>query len=140
MEWLNSKNQLTFEDYLFCLPNQRAQRTDDFRITSKCQQIFSNSMRTIALSGLMDKRYVLDCGIHTVPFSFDNISGCYEPECNWRIIYIFIMHYMFIFIINHNILTLYRNIFTIFLSKTVLCCPLFVLFFLSEFFVCLIVC
>ena len=77
-----AKNQFTFEDYLFCLQNQRAQRTDDFRITSKCQQISSNIIRKIALSGFMDKRYVLDCGIHTVPFSLDNNSRCYEPECN----------------------------------------------------------
>lgn len=77
-----AKNQFTFEDYLFCLQNQRAQRTDDFRITSKCQQISSNIIRKIALSGFMDKRYVLDCGIHTVPFSLDNSSRCYETECN----------------------------------------------------------
>ena len=77
-----AKSQFTFEDYLYCLQNQRAQRTDDFRITSKCQQISSNIIRKIALSGFMDKRYVLDCGIHTVPFSLDNNSRCYEPECN----------------------------------------------------------
>ena len=77
-----AKSQFTFEDYLYCLQNQRAQRTDDFRITSKCQQISSNIIRKIALSGFMDKRYVLDCGIHTVPFSLDNNSRCYEPGCN----------------------------------------------------------
>ena len=36
-----AKNQFTFEDYLYCLQSQSAQRTDDFRVTSKCQQISS---------------------------------------------------------------------------------------------------
>ena len=51
-----AKSQFTFEDYLYCLQNQRGQRTDDFRITYKCQQISSNIIRKIALSGFMDKR------------------------------------------------------------------------------------
>ena len=37
-----SKKQFTFENYLFCLQNQRAQRTPDFRIQTKCQQLSSN--------------------------------------------------------------------------------------------------
>jgi len=76
-----SKNQFTFENYLFCLQNQRPERISDYRILSKCQQISSNIVRKIALSGFMDKRYVLDCGIHTVPFSLNINSKCFKSEC-----------------------------------------------------------
>ena len=68
-----SKNQFTFENYLFRLQNQRPERISDYRILSKSQQISSNIVRKIALSGFMDKRYVLDCGIHTVPFHLISI-------------------------------------------------------------------
>ena len=77
-----SQKQFTFENYLFCLQNQRAQRTLDFRIQSKCQQLSSNIIQKIALSGFSDKRFIFDCGIHTAPFSLNNCSRCYEDECN----------------------------------------------------------
>ena len=73
-----SKEQFTFENYLFCLQNQRAQRTLDFRIQSKCQQLSSNIIQKIGLSGFSDIRFIFDCGIHTAPFSLNNCSRCYE--------------------------------------------------------------
>ena len=77
-----AKYQFTVKNYLFSLKNQRAQRIDDLRIPSKCQQIPFNIIQKITTSGLMEKRYAFDCGIHTLLFWLNNSSRCYETECN----------------------------------------------------------
>ena len=76
-----AKSQFSFDDYFLCLKNQRAQRVLDSRIESKSHKLSSVIVRKIALSGFCDKRYILDCGIHSMPYSYTNSPECNEPEC-----------------------------------------------------------
>ena len=78
----NSRRHLTFEDYFQCLRSQNIVRSEDHRIQSRNQKITSSIVHKIALTSFCDKRYILDCGIHSVPYgaSLEN-SSCYESEC-----------------------------------------------------------
>ena len=122
-----AKNKFTLEDYLFCLQNQRAQRTDDFRTTSKCQQIFSNNIRKKHYLDLWIKdmflivesipcRFLAIIVVGAMKLNATDISDCY------------IRHKLYCF------LCCIENRFTMFQSKTVLWCFLVILFFLSGFF------
>ena len=76
-----SQSELTFQYYLQCLNSQITRRITDFRIQSKKQTICTTMAHTIALSCFCYKRFVLDCGIHTVPFGMTDVSKCYASEC-----------------------------------------------------------
>ena len=77
-----AKSRFAFQDYFTCLKSQVAKRTVDFRIQSKKQKLSSVIIQNVALSGFDDKRYILDCGIHSVPYGYNNISTkCNASEC-----------------------------------------------------------
>ena len=76
-----SLNNITFEDYLSCLERQETKYVQDFRIMSKNQVLTTKFIQKKAFSGFDDKRYILDCGIHSYPFSELNSYKCSSPEC-----------------------------------------------------------
>ena len=77
-----AKKSLTFEDYMSCLVNQISIKVSDYRIQSTKQKVTSNFVRKIALASFCDKRYILECGIHTRPYSYDTENICHATECN----------------------------------------------------------
>ena len=76
-----SKQDLTFEDYFKCLKEQSIIRLFDHRIQSRNQRISSTMLHKVALSTFCDKRYILDCGIHSVPYGMTSDSRCTAAEC-----------------------------------------------------------
>ncbi|RZD32614.1 MAG: hypothetical protein CXT79_05995 [Thaumarchaeota archaeon] len=77
-----AKNKFTFEDYFRCLQSQVSRRTVDYRIQSKKQNLSSIVIQKVALSGFDDKRYILDCGLHSVPYGYSLHSNkCFASEC-----------------------------------------------------------
>lgn len=72
--------EIHFEKYLACLEKNVALRNIVHQITSKKQKISTNVVHKISLSSFDDKRYLLNCGIHSQPFSSKNQPFC--SECN----------------------------------------------------------
>jgi len=69
--------EIHFEKYLNCLEKNIAIRSIVHQISSKKQSISTNVVNKISLSSFDDKRYLLNCGIHSEPFSKKN-----SPFCN----------------------------------------------------------
>lgn len=65
-----------FSNYLKCLSDFNAQRVKTFQITSKKQKISTNMVTKISLSAFCDKRFILNCGIHSRPYSNKTESYC----------------------------------------------------------------
>ena len=76
-----SMNNITFQDYMSCLEWQEAKYVTDYRIVSKNQILTTKFIQKKAFSGFDDKRYILECGIHSEPFVEINNDECYDPEC-----------------------------------------------------------
>lgn len=68
--------EIHFEKYLLCLFQKNAQRDKNFQICSKKQKISTKIVNKISLSCFDDKRYLLNCGIHSEPYSLKNSSFC----------------------------------------------------------------
>jgi hypothetical protein len=64
---------INFDRYLRCIKNKNIQRDLTFQITSKKQVISTNQVSKISLSSFCDKRFILNCGIHSRPYS-SNVS------------------------------------------------------------------
>ena len=71
----------TFDDYFLCLQKQIMMRALEYRILSKKQQISSTLVQKVAVSGFDDKRFILECGIHSRPYNYKNSDKCYAEEC-----------------------------------------------------------
>ena len=76
-----SMNNITFQDYMSCLERQEARYVTDYRIVSENQILITKFIQKKAFSGFDDKRYILECGIHSEPFAEINNDECYDPEC-----------------------------------------------------------
>ena len=77
-----ARTKFTFQDYFCCLQKQLARRTIDYQIQSKNQKLSSNVIQKVALSGFCDKRYILECGVHSIPFNNDIYNDkCTAEEC-----------------------------------------------------------
>ena len=68
--------KIHFSNYLNCLSDFTAQRVSTFQITSKKQKITTNKVSKISLSAFCDKRFLLNCGIHSRPYSNEKNSFC----------------------------------------------------------------
>ena len=77
----HAKCKFSFQDYFECLQKQVARRALDFRIQSKNHKLSSSLVHKIALSGFCDKRFILDCGVHSTPYGMNNLSVCSAYEC-----------------------------------------------------------
>lgn len=75
-----SMNNITFQDYMSCLERQEAKYVTEYWIVSK-NRILTTKFIKKALSGFDDKRYILDCGIHSEHFAEINNEECHDPEC-----------------------------------------------------------
>jgi hypothetical protein len=67
---------IQFSSYLKCLSEFSAQREKTFQIISKKQKIQTTMVSKISLSSFCDKRFILNCGIHSRPYSNENKSFC----------------------------------------------------------------
>jgi len=72
--------EIHFEKYLKCLEKNIALRNIIYQITSKKQKLTTNITNKISLSSFDDKRYLLNCGIHSTPFSRSNQPFCEQCE------------------------------------------------------------
>ncbi len=77
-----AKCTFTFQDYLSCLTNQISKKVIDYRIQSKKQEITTTLVKKVALASFCDKRFILDCGIHSRPYSYNKNSVCEASECS----------------------------------------------------------
>jgi hypothetical protein len=69
--------EIHFQKYLKCVKSIYCQRDQVYQITSKKQKITTNVVNKISLSSFCDKRFILNCGIHSIPYSDKN-----SPFCN----------------------------------------------------------
>lgn len=69
--------EIHFEKYLKCVRNIYSQRNVITQISSKKQILTTNYVNKISLSSFCDKRFILNCGIHSSPYSLKNISFCH---------------------------------------------------------------
>ena len=76
----SAKATLTINNYLKCLKDSKLQRVTQTCIRSKKHTLTTSQVRKISLSCMDDKRYILDCGIHSKPYSYDKSSSC--TQCN----------------------------------------------------------
>ena len=76
-----SMNNITFNDYFSCLNEQIPKHVQDYRIVSKKQILTTNYIQKMAFSGFDDKRYLLDCGIHSYPYDGGNSVVCCNESC-----------------------------------------------------------
>lgn len=76
----STARQLHFEKYLKCIESSYKRRDNVRQITSKNQKITTNFVNKISLSSFDDKRYILNCGIHSEPYSSKNQPYCVECD------------------------------------------------------------
>lgn len=76
-----SRKDITFQDYLSCLTNQICKKVLDYRIQSRKQELASTLVKKTALASFCDKRFLLDCGIHSRPYSDNKETNCIAREC-----------------------------------------------------------
>jgi hypothetical protein len=76
-------NRLKFKQYKRCLKEGRIQRHDFATIRSTKHKIKTIMQRKKALSHFDCKRWLFDCGIHSVPYGSKNIKTFYNvcPTC-----------------------------------------------------------
>ena len=67
--------ELEFEDYKNCLKTQNLIRTSESRIQSVDHLLTSNIVRKVALDPHDDKRCILSCGIHTLPWGHCDLKN-----------------------------------------------------------------
>ena len=72
--------EIHFQKYLSCLEKNIALRNIIHQIASKKQKLTTNVSNKISLSSFDDKRYILNCGVHSTPFSQSNQPFC--DECD----------------------------------------------------------
>jgi hypothetical protein len=70
---------IQFSSYLKCLSEFSAQREKTFQIISKKQKIETTMVSKISLSSFCDKRFILNCGIHSRPYS--NVTQSFCDKC-----------------------------------------------------------
>ena len=68
-----AKTNLTLTKYRECVQNIKAIRTNMFTIRSTNHKIFTQQLNKIALTTFDDKRWLLNCGLHSIPHH-SNIS------------------------------------------------------------------
>jgi len=68
--------EIHFEKYLKCLKNLAHERSRVHQITSSAQHVHTKFINKVSLSSFDDKRYIYNCGIHSEPFSDNNVNFC----------------------------------------------------------------
>lgn len=62
------RNNITFEHYKECIDTMSVKTCDMHAIRSKSHKLYIIKQNKVAFSSFDSKRYILSCGIHTVPF------------------------------------------------------------------------
>jgi hypothetical protein len=70
-----SRDKLSIRKFRNVVKNFSSVHADLYCIRSKSNHLYTQKMRKIALSTGDDKRYILNCGIHTVPL-YSNVVKC----------------------------------------------------------------
>lgn len=68
--------EIHFDKYLKCVKSSYSQRNTIYQIISKKQKITTNKVSKISLSSFCDKRFILNCGIHSYPYCENNTAFC----------------------------------------------------------------
>lgn len=72
----STARQIHFEKYVKCISSVYCRRDHVRQITSKAQKITTNFLNKISISSFDDKRYLLNCGIHSEPYHQKNKPYC----------------------------------------------------------------
>ena len=72
------KNRLRFSQFKNCLENEMIQRHEFASIRSKKHKIKTITQKKKALSYFDSKRWLFDCGVHSVPYGSKNIRKYYN--------------------------------------------------------------
>jgi hypothetical protein len=77
------KKKITFENYLSCLQSFNKFSLTQYQIRAKNHNIFTAKIDKLCFSSFDDKRYLLECGIHSLPYGSTYIDTCLDkcPEC-----------------------------------------------------------
>ena len=77
------KNDMKFEHYKKCLLESIVLRRKFYSIRSVKHQLKTVAINKLALSYVDTKRWIFDCGIHSVPYGSYLIRKCYNkcPRC-----------------------------------------------------------
>lgn len=65
-----ARQTLTIDMYRSCIYTFKQIKTKMYCIRSKNHKLYTQSIRKIALSSADDKRFLLSCGVHTVPYGY----------------------------------------------------------------------
>jgi hypothetical protein len=68
--------EIHFDKYLKCVKSIHSQRNIIYQISSKKQKLSTDVVNKISLSSFCDKRYILNCGIHSEPYCENNNPFC----------------------------------------------------------------
>lgn len=71
--------EILFQNYLDCLLKNSTKKSILYQIRSKKQQLTTTRASKLSLSSFDDKRFLLNCGIHSTPYLISNISQ--SPYC-----------------------------------------------------------
>jgi hypothetical protein len=70
------KDAIPFESYKKCVLGMHEETVELYQIRSYNHKLVTNRLRKVCFSSFDDKRYLLDCGIHSVPY------GSYQIQLN----------------------------------------------------------
>lgn len=62
------KKRIKFSDYLNCVKTIDSYEIEQFQIRSKTHKVFTAKIKKLAFSSFDDKRYLLNCGIHSLAY------------------------------------------------------------------------
>jgi len=75
------EQNITFDDFKHCLQSEEMQRREQMQIRSEKHDIFTEKVNKVALESHDDKRCILDCNIHTLPWGHYRLEygrACYQ--------------------------------------------------------------
>jgi hypothetical protein len=75
------RNNLTLDMYKECLESFKSLKAVTYNIQAFNHRVFTQRIKKVALSTLDDKRFLLDCGKHTLPHGHYQTSQFVCPTC-----------------------------------------------------------
>jgi hypothetical protein len=70
------RKKITFQDYKSCVQTFSKFEIDQFTIRSKNHKLQTQKINKLCFSSFDDKRYLLQCGVHSVPYGSQLIKKC----------------------------------------------------------------
>ena len=80
----NYQNEIPFQAYLDCLLHIQEYTLDQYQIRSYDHNIVTQKLSKICFSSLEDKRFLFNCGVHSLPYHHFKLNSHYDtcPICH----------------------------------------------------------